>query len=454
MHLEPGQIHRLTATDLNDSGQGVGRLDGLVVFVDGLLPGEEAKVEITLVKKTYATGEIREILSPSPQRVAPHCPTYPQCGGCQLAHLSYEGQLEYKAQKVRKALTRLGGLKLDEAVFQPIVPSPPLGYRNKAQYPVGMDDDRVIMGFYERGSHRIVPIVHCSPQHPLSAKMVEVLPEFLEQLNISCYDELTHKGFLRHAISRVSFSHNELLVVLVVNSPKPLPKAEKLTGLLKTAIPELVGVVQNINMEKTNRILGDHSFVLWGRDHILERLGDYEFLVSATSFFQVNPYQAERLYTIVKEAIPSSTKTLVDAYCGTGTIGIFVSDRVEKVIGIEEHPAAIEDAIRNAEHNHVSNCHFQVGRVETYLPSLLEQEEVDLVLVDPPRRGCTPEVITALVENGIPHLIYVSCNPASLARDLASLCQGGYRVQTVVPVDMFPQTCHVESVVLLSKDEG
>lgn len=451
MNLRPGQILSLRANDLNDIGQGVGRIDNMVVFVDGLLPDEEAEVEITLVKKNYATAVIRRITTPSVQRVIPQCPTYPQCGGCQVSHLSYQGQLAYKESKVRKALTRIGGLQLDERVFKPIVPSNPFGYRNKAQYPVDTIDDKIVMGFYERDSHRIIPCIDCPPQHPLSARLVQVLPGILQHLGISCYDQKTGSGLIRHAVSRVSFSHNELLLVLVVNSPKPLPRKEQLTRQLRRAIPELVGIVQNVNIDNTNRILGQQSFLLDGRDHIFEKLGTYEFIISATSFFQINPLQARRLYDTVKDAIEPSTKTVVDAYCGTGTIGIYVSDQVQKVIGIEEHPSSILDALRNAKHNQVDNCQFHTGKVERILPTLLPREHVDLLLVDPPRRGCAPEVIDALLHNNIPNLIYVSCNPASLARDLSYLTQGGYQVQRVVPVDMFPQTSHVECVVLIAK---
>lgn len=449
--VRKGGIYSLDIVSLGHSGEGVGRVEDFTVFVPQALPGEKVKAKIIEVKKNYAKGVLLTVESASPRRITAKCPIYKSCGGCQLQHLTYEGQLESKRQTVVDAITRIG--KLDGVpVHATLGCTEPWYYRNKMQFPVGLTDGTVVAGCFAQGTHTIIPTTECTIQHQANNVILQEVQAALHEFGISVYDENTGTGLVRHVLGRVGVATGEVMVVLVT-AAKHLPYKEQIIDRLKNRILGLVSVIQNVNGRKTNVIMGEETQTLWGRDTITDRLGDFNFAISARSFFQVNTVQAEVLYKKALEyADLSGQEVVIDAYCGTGTISLFLAQKAKKVYGIEIVEPAICDARLNAERNQVKNAEFIVGDAVDVLPRLFKEGlRPDVIVVDPPRAGCDRQVLETFVNMKPQRIVYVSCNPSSLARDLAVLNEQGYETQEVQPVDMFPQTYHVECVALIQR---
>lgn len=463
---------------MNHDGEGVGRAEGYTLFVQGALPGEKVRVKVLKTKKQYGYAKLLDVLEASPDRVAAPCPIYDRCGGCQLQHWSYAGQLAWKRQHVVDALERIGKLHVagepqpaagaagvaggagegaEAAERGPgITVLPTLGmaepwrYRNKAQVPVGVTDGALVGGFYARGSHRIVDMETCLIQHEHNDDVVGRVKAIARELGVTAYDEETGRGLLRHVVVKKAFRTGEMMLVLVTNG-RDIPHADAWIGLIREQIPHVVSICQNVNTKLTNVIFGDETRVLWGRDVIYDYIGDVQFAISARSFYQVNPVQTEVLYgKTVEYAGLTGHETVIDAYCGIGTISLFLAQHAERVYGVEIVKEAIEDARANAELNGMKHVMFEVGASEDVIPRWKEQGiEADVIVVDPPRKGCDPRLLETILEMKPERVVYVSCNPSTLARDLRILEDGGYRTVEVQPVDMFPHTVHVEAVCSL-----
>ena len=427
------KIHGLGA-----SGEGVGKLDGLTVFVEGALPGEEVLAEIVTRKKNYAVARLVEVVKKSSERVEPFCPLYKDCGGCQLQHLSYPAQLKWKRQQVVDAVERIGKLGGVE-IFDTLGMENPLRYRNKMQFPVGKG---LQIGCYARGSHKIIDAPACMIQNAGNDKILTAVRNVAKKFNLQPYDEDTHKGFLRHVMGRVGVD-GELMIVLVT-ATKNFPNEKNFVRALRNELPEVTSIQQNVQTYHNNVILGRDTKVLFGKPTIHDKIGGLKFNISARSFFQVNTAQAEVLYKIARDfANLRGLESVIDAYCGTGTISLFVAKKARKVIGVEVVSSAVADAKKNARENNIRNAEFIVGDVVKVLPKI---SDADVVIVDPPRAGCDKKVLETFAAMRPDKIIYVSCNPATLARDLNILDALGYRTKKIQPVDMFPFTSHVESV--------
>lgn len=450
--IEKNQQYEIEIVDLGHSGEGIGRIDGFTVFVEGGLPGDRLLVEITTLKKNYAIGTLHKILNPSEYRIEPPCTLADRCGGCQLMHMSYQGQLEIKGKQVEETLRRIG--KVTGVVHPVLGMENPYEYRNKAQFPVGMESGQVVMGFYQKGSHIIVDTPYCMIQHPVNRIIAEAVKEFINRYHITIYNEKTGKGLLRHLVTRVGYSTGEVMVILVVNG-KALPHHQELVAQLRDKVPNLKSVVLNINEKNTNVIMGRETITLAGSDTIEDTIGPLKFKISAQSFFQVNPQQTQVLYQKALDyAGLTGEETVFDIYCGIGTISLFLAHKAKQVYGIEIVEAAIEDAKENARINGIENAEFYGGAAEKVIPALYDQGyRADVVVVDPPRKGCEPIVLDTIAYMAPKRIVYVSCNPATLARDLAILEEKGYRTIEVQPVDMFPWTAHVECIVQIKRAE-
>jgi len=449
---------------LTQDGEGVGRADGFTLFVQGALPGERIKAKVLKVKKQYGYAKMLELLQASPDRVEAPCPIYRQCGGCQLQHLDYAAQLAWKRQHVIDSLTRIGKLRVADVAGEGVVVHPTIGmaepwrYRNKAQVPIGMAladmadgaAGSLIGGFYARGSHRIIDMDACVIQHERNDEAVRLVKALGTRLGIRAYDETTGRGLLRHVVVRTGFATGETMVCLVTNGTR-IPRVDELVEGIRRALPDVRSIVQNVNTRNTNVIFGDETRVLWGSDVIHDELDGIRFAISARSFYQVNPAQTVALYRkAVEYAGLTGRETVIDAYCGIGTISLFLARRAGKVYGVESVPEAVEDARRNAALNGIANASFEVGLAEEVIPRWREAGiAADVIVVDPPRKGCDAQLLDTIVRMRPKRVVYVSCNPATLARDLAVLEAGGFRTVEVQPVDMFPHTGHVECVVLL-----
>jgi 23S rRNA (uracil1939-C5)-methyltransferase len=436
---------------LGHSGEGVGRHEGFTIFVPYALPGETVNVKIMEVKKNYAKGKMTCVKVPATARCVAKCPIYYQCGGCQLQHVEYEEQLVLKRQTVVDAVTRIG--KIADVVIHPTLGAQePWYYRNKMQLPIGTNDGKVVVGCYAQGTHTIVKTEHCFIQEEANNVIAQAVRLIITELGISTYDEKTGEGIMRHVIGRVGTKTDEVMVVLVTATAE-LPQQEEIIEQLRKRVPNLVSVIHNINSNKTNAIMGNRTTVLWGAEGITDKLGKFEFNISAKSFFQVNTDQAEVLYNkAVEYAGLTGTETVVDAYCGTGTITLFLAEQAAKVYGIEIAEPAILDARINAERNKVTNVEFTVGDAMVVMPRLFNQGlRPDIIVVDPPRAGCERTVLETFVNMEPKRIVYVSCNPASLARDLSVLAEYGYVTKEIQPVDLFPHTFHVECVALIER---
>lgn len=463
MALYKNQRIDLTITATTSEGSGLGRYydedcpQGFVVFVPFTAVGDRIRCQIQKVEKNHAFGRMEELLEASPHRIATSCTksdckAFGQCGGCTWRHISYEAELQYKWQSVADAIGRIGGISLTP---EPIVGSPEVDrYRNKAQYPVAAGSHRPLVGFYAMRSHRIVEQHDCKLQPESFATVVECVIRWAKKQQVPLYNEHTHTGLLRHIYIRRGEETGEMLVCLVCTSGK-LPRSETLVQALRATVPELVGICVNINTKDTNVILGDTTYSIWGQDHLTDRLCGLTFRLSPHSFYQVNRRQAEQLYTLAQqEAALTGNEILLDLYCGTGTIGLTMARKVKQLIGVEIVPQAIEDARKNATNNSINNARFLCADAAQAARQLREEQlQPDVVIVDPPRKGCGEEVIRIIGEMAPRRVVYVSCNPATLARDIAYFEVCGYTAQRITPVDMFPRTPHVETVCLLSRKD-
>ena len=435
--------------DLTHDGNGVAKVDGYPLFVANGLPGEKAKIKITKLNKGYGFGRLIELYEESSFRVEPPCPIYSLCGGCQLQHLSYEGQLKAKEKQVRDVLERIG--KLEDVQVHPVLGvENPWRYRNKAQVPIGEREGGLIGGFYQQRSHNIIDMDECLIQIEQNDLVLQKVKEICSKYGVRAYNEKTNKGTLRHVMARYGKSTGEIMVVMITRT-QDIPNQKKIIEEISQAIPGIKSIVQNVNPKRTNVIFGEQTRVLWGEDVIYDFIGDIKFAISARSFYQVNPEQTKVLYDkAIEYANLSGEETVIDAYCGIGTISLFLAQKAKNVYGVEIVPEAIEDARKNAELNGISNAEFAVGEAEVVIPNWYKQGiQADVLVVDPPRKGCDQALLDTIINMKPEKVVYVSCNPATLARDLRILEDGGYKTVEVQPVDMFPQTMHVEAVAKL-----
>ncbi|WP_246070582.1 23S rRNA (uracil(1939)-C(5))-methyltransferase RlmD [Paenibacillus kobensis] len=492
--VNKNEEHIVDIVGLTHDGEGVGRANGFTLFIHGALPGEKALVKVLKVKKQYGYAKLLRLLETSPDRVSAPCEIYKQCGGCQMQHMSYDAQLRWKRQHVVDNLTRIGKLQVEGEPVRParvseagdeaalaaeadsllhypqdsgIIVHPTIGmdepwrYRNKAQVPIGMaiadlEDGAaggLIGGFYAQGSHRIIDMDACLIQHERNDDVVRQIKRIGTELGITAYDEESGRGLLRHVVVRTGFVTGEVMVVLVTNGAH-IPHKDQWIAGIRAALPDVNSIVQNVNTRDTNVIFGEETKTLWGSDVIYDELDGIRFAISARSFYQVNPDQTVALYRkAVEYAGLTGQENVIDAYCGIGTISLFLARQAGRVYGVEVVPEAIEDAKRNASLNGIANAEFEAGLSEVVIPRWREEGiAADVIVVDPPRKGCDPALLDTIVRMKPERVVYVSCNPSTLARDLRVLEDGGYKTVEVQPVDMFPHTVHVESVALLVRN--
>lgn len=424
----------------------------MTLFVKDTVIGDVAEVKIMKMKKNYGFARLMNLIEPSADRIDPPCPVARQCGGCQIQAMNYAAQLQFKEKKVRNNLERIG--KFENPPMEPIIGmQEPFRYRNKAQFPIGRNrDGKLVAGFYAGRTHAIIDCQDCLLGDPVNEKILHLVLSHMEKFHIEPYNEENGKGLVRHVMTRVGFATGEIMVCLVVNGNK-LPKAELLTEQL-AQIPGMTSITLNINKERTNVIMGRELSLLWGRDYIEDLIGAVRFRISPLSFYQVNPRQTEKLYGKALEyAGLTGAETVWDLYCGIGTISLFLAQKAKQVYGVEIVPEAIRDAKQNAQLNHFDNAEFFVGKAEEVLPEKYEKEGIfaDVIVVDPPRKGCDEAALETMIKMAPKRIVYVSCDSATLARDLNYLCKRGYQLERCCPVDMFGNSVHVESVVLLSR---
>lgn len=447
--LAKNQCFEMTCDAFGQDAQGVCRHEGMAVFVPGLLPGERALVRIVKPEKRYAFGRVEKLLEKSPSRAEPFCPIYKRCGGCVCQHMTYEASLAFKRQQVQDLLQRVGGLSIEVPPVWGM--AHPFGYRNKGAYPVAQTDGAPACGFFAPRSHDLVPLPEggCAIQGEDSAKATQAVLSWMRENSVPAYDEQTGRGLVRHIMTR-STTSGELMVVVVVTRAD-IPKASRLIELLRAAVPGLCSVCLSVNSRRTNVILGTDIRVLWGKAAMEDTLCGLRFSVSPLSFFQVNPRQTERLYGLALEyAGLTGAETVVDAYCGAGTISLLLAQKAKKVIGIEIVPEAIQNANENAARNGIANAEFHVGATEELLPKLVANGlRPDVIVLDPPRKGCDPAVLQAIIAAAPKRVVYVSCGAPTLARDARLLAEGGYAAEKVQCVDMFCWTGVVETVMSL-----
>ncbi|RGS19109.1 23S rRNA (uracil(1939)-C(5))-methyltransferase RlmD [Blautia obeum] len=451
MEYRKNDIVTLEIVDCGTDGEGIGKADGFTVFVKDAVIGDTIVAKIMKAKKNYGYGRLMEILKPSPYRVEPVCLSARQCGGCQLQAVSYEEQKVFKEKKLRGHLERIGGFT--EFPMEPLIGmDDPYHYRNKAQFPVGRNKEgRIVTGFYAGRTHAIIENRDCALGIPQNKDVLDRVIAHMEKYNIAPYDEATGKGLVRHIFVRYGFFTGELMVCLIING-QDLPHQRELVEKL-CEIPGMTSISLNMNKKRSNVILGDKVKTIWGEDYITDKIGDISYEISPLSFFQVNPKQTWKLYSKALEyADLHGEETVWDLYCGIGTISLFLAQKAKFVRGVEIVPAAIEDAKRNAQINHIENVEFFVGKAEEVLPREYEKNGVyaDVIVVDPPRKGCDEMLLKTILKMQPKRVVYVSCDSATLARDLRFLCDNGYELKKVCGVDQFPQTVHVETVVLLS----
>ena len=474
--MQKNDFIELVIEDISTEGAGIGKYDGMTFFVKDAIIGDRILAKIIKLKKTYGYARLMEIKEASPYRVEPRCIYARSCGGCQIQEMDYQSQLEFKQRKVRGNLIRLGGFKESEIdqVMEPIVGMDyPFGYRNKAQFPVGVNaKGEIVTGFYAGRTHMIIANTNCALGAAVNEKILQNVLTYMKETNTSAYDEKTGKGLVRHILIRYGFDSKEIMVCLIINGRK-LPSADVLVGKLCT-IDGMKSISINCNQEKTNVILGNETTTIWGEPTITDtlylrntedfsRLEEHtSYQISPQSFYQVNPVQTEKLYSLaLAYAGLTGKETVWDLYCGIGTISLFLARHAKQVYGVEIIPQAIEDARKNARLNHISNTEFFVGKAEEVLPAFYEKEKTasdvnadmchpDVIVVDPPRKGCDEKCLATMLKMQPEKIVYVSCDSATLARDLKVLCAGGYEVKKVRAVDQFGMTVHVETVVLLS----
>ncbi len=443
-----GDFYEIDITDITVSGEGVGHIEGMTVFCEDAVPGERVRVRISAVKQQYLKGHRAETITPSPCRAQPICSFFGVCGGCSRSHMTYAAQLKYKQKTVEAALSHIAGIDARDYEMIPAQGSPDiLRYRNKAQYKVSKEG----IGFYEKGSHHVIPIDDCLIEGGDPKVLISALSRWVRESGIAVYDEKTHRGVLRGIAVRTN-RKNEKLMTFIVTKKNGFDW-KKAVSFHTQAISGLAGITLNINPGRGNRIMGTKSVTLFGSPYLNESLFGLDFRVSPESFFQVNTAQTENLYRrVIDFAELSGDETVYDLYCGTGTIGLCMAEYVKKVVGVEIVAPAVADAVFNAKANGIENAVFYAGKAESLLPECMAKEGVaDVIVVDPPRKGCDRSLIDTIIRSGANRVVYVSCDPATLARDVGRLNAGGYDLKRVQAFDMFPQTGHVETVVLLSR---
>ncbi len=475
--------------DMGHDGAGIGKVDGYALFVKDAVIGDLAEVKVMKAKKNYGYARLMRVAEPSPYRTEPKCPVARQCGGCQIQALSYEQQLLFKKRKVENNLKRIGGF--ENLRVEPVMGmEEPYRYRNKAQFPIGTDKEgNPVAGFYAGRTHDIIPCTDCLLGHPVNERILKIVLDYMKEYRIPAYDEKSGKGLIRHVLIRCGFATGEIMVCLIINGRK-LPKQEKLVEEL-VKVEGMTSITCNVNEERSNVILGRELIPVWGQGFITDYIGDIAYQISPLSFYQVNPVQTRKLYeTALDFAGLTGKETVWDLYCGIGTISLFLAQKAKRVYGVEIVPEAIEDARRNARLNGIENVEFFVGRSEEVLPEyyaagnsekvrgkrrerecteecteeyakacrkdcqsaeMKESRYADVIVVDPPRKGCEESLLETIVQMRPERVVYVSCDSATLARDLKYLCQKGYEVKRVQPVDMFGMTVHVECVVALHR---
>ena len=457
MEINKNDIYTVKIDDMSTDGSGIGHImpDGFTLFIKDALIGDTVEARIIKLKKNYGYARLISITEPSPSRADPRCPAARQCGGCQLQHLSYEAQLEFKENMVRNLLGHIGGLQVPQML--PIIGmDEPWHYRNKAQFPVGTDrNGRIVMGFYAGRTHDIIDAgCDCAIQSPVNTDILAACRGWMEKYGISAYDEKSGRGLVRHILTRVGFATGQIMVCIIING-KRLPFSGELAELLKK-IDGMKSICISPNMKRGNVILGDSVKTLWGQDYITDYIGSVQYRISALSFYQVNPLQTRKLYeTALKFADPGENDVVWDLYCGIGTISLFFAGKAKEVYGVEIVPQAIADARENARINGITNAHFIVGKAEDIVPAGTDGTGLaqlpDIIVVDPPRRGCGRSLLEYIIQIRPSRVVYVSCNPATLARDLKIMSEGGYIPEKLQCVDMFAQSVHVETVVLMSR---
>ena len=446
--FKKNEFTELEITDVTAEGNGVGRADGIIIFVPNTAVGDRIRAKIVKVTKNYCYGIVDELLEKSPDRVQPDCEVYKTCGGCCFRHISYEAETALKEKIVRDAIERIG--KVTTAEFEPILPCYPCeAYRNKAQYPVAELNGKIVCGFYSKRSHRVVPFTKCRLQPKEFSYITDTITEFLTERKISAYSEITHKGLVRHIYLRKGFHSGEVMVCLVVTKDIS-EKLKSLVHLLIEKFPYITNISLNINSSATNVILGKRVITLYGKDTITDIMCGNKIELSPLSFYQVNTLQAEKLYGIAKEyAELKGNEILLDLYCGAGTIGLSMAGSVKKLVGVEIIPEAVENAKHNAELNNIKNAEFFCGDAGEIVSKL--NEKPDVIIIDPPRKGCDKATLDAIINMSPEKVVMISCNPSTAGRDCNYFEQNGYKVRKVRAVDLFPRTSHVECVVLMSR---
>lgn len=463
--MNKNDIVTVEITDIGVSGEGIGHVDGYTLFIKDAVIGDVVEAKVMKAKKNYGYARLMKVITPSEYRVEPKCAFARRCGGCQIQEMSYDCQLVFKDQKIRGNLERIGGFTKDQidTVMQPVVGMEhPFGYRNKAQFPFGTDKEgNPITGFYAGRTHDIIANTDCALGVEQNKEILEIILQYMRENKIKSYDEKTGKGLIRHALIRYGFKTKEIMVCLVVNGKK-LPKAERLIEKL-IQIEGMTSITISPNTRRDNVIMGDSYEILWGQGYITDYIGNVKYQISPLSFYQVNPVQTEKLYGLALEyADLKGDETVWDLYCGIGTISLFLAQKAKQVYGVEIVPQAIDDAKENAKINAIDNAEFFVGKAEEVLPEYYAEYErehngetahADVIVVDPPRKGCDETLLETIVKMQPEKVVYVSCDSATLARDLKYLCANGYEIRMCRGVDQFPQSVHVETVVLLSKGE-
>ena len=461
--MNKNDIVTVEITDIGVSGEGIGHVDGYTLFIKDAVIGDVVEAKVMKAKKNYGYARLMKVITPSEYRVEPKCAFARRCGGCQIQEMSYDRQLVFKDQKIRGNLERIGGFTKDQidTVMQPVVGMEhPFGYRNKAQFPFGTDKEgNPITGFYAGRTHDIIANTDCALGVEQNKEILEIILQYMRENKIKSYDEKTGKGLIRHALIRYGFKTKEIMVCLVVNGKK-LPKVERLIEKL-IQIEGMTSITISPNTRRDNVIMGDSYEILWGQGYITDYIGNVKYQISPLSFYQVNPVQTEKLYGLALEyADLKGDETVWDLYCGIGTISLFLAQKAKQVYGVEIVPQAIDDAKENAKINAIDNAEFFVGKAEEVLPEYYAEYErehngetahADVIVVDPPRKGCDETLLETIVKMQPEKVVYVSCDSATLARDLKYLCANGYEIRMCRGVDQFPQSVHVETVVLLSR---
>lgn len=454
------QEYEIIIEDNTTSGEGVGRINGYALFVKDTVAKDLVRVRVTKTGKTYGYGRLLEILKPSPDRVDAPCPIARACGGCSIMAMDYQKQLEFKQKLIQNNLQRIGGIT-DISVPPVLGMEHPFRYRNKAQFPIGVNKEgEIISGFYAGRTHSIVACEDCLIGHEINGPILATVKQHMTHNGILPYDENTHSGLVRHVLIRTGFTTKEVMVCLVLNG-KSIAKSQALVDALRALeLPDqqrIESIMINVNREKTNVILGQESVLLWGRAYIEDFIGAIKYQISPLSFYQVNPLQTKVLYDLALEyANLTGSETVWDLYCGIGTISLFLAQKAKKVYGVEIVPQAIDDARNNAKINGIQNVEFYVGKAEDVLPEKYQQEKIyaQVIVVDPPRKGCDESLLATMVQMQPERIVYVSCDSATLARDLKYLLANGYKLEKIQGVDQFCHSTHVESVVLLSRQKA